>query len=348
MPLIKAKKQNAFFFWKVFLTLIFLMAISFFSSGKAMAAINEKINYQGKLTDASNVTVADGAYDVVFNLYTTAGGGSSIWTESWTSSALWTDTNPTMVNRDDTTCGGNGFTRVAYSTTANEGTLVADQSIWNMTLRESAIISSVNTSSDYFCLYNPQSSWSTGDDMTNRIYVRSGLFSVMIGGVQGLSSVDFNQTLYLGVTIDADTEMKPRKVIGSVPSAFTAKTLNNNGSATLATNAGATLSMGNTTGTVTMLSGGTSSWANDTGNLTISTTTSGTLAITSAGALNLSSALASTATLANVVNSLNFDSGTFSIDALNNRIGIGTTSPNQQLEITKNFRLPTTTYNSGS
>ncbi len=29
-------------------------------------------------------------------------------------------------------------------------------------------------------------------------------------------------------------------------------------------------------------------------------------------------------------------------------IGIGTTAPNQQLEITKNFRLPSTTYNSGS
>jgi hypothetical protein len=333
MPLLKQKNQKTIYFFKTGLVLIFLAVIFLSGVKDSEALISEKINYQGKLTDDSNVTVADGAYDIVFNLYTTAGGGSPIWTESWTASALWTDTNPGTVARDDATCGGSGFTRVAYSTTTNEGTLAAGQSIWNMTLKESAIVSSVNTGSDYVCVYNPQNTWSAGDDVTNRIYVRSGIFSTMIGGVQSLSPVDFNQTLYLGVTIGADPEMKPRKVIGSVPSAFTAKTLNNNGSATVATTAGATLSMGNTTGAITMFSGGASSWANDTGNLTVSTTTSGTLAITSAGALNLLAASASTVTLANVVNSMNFDGNTLSIDALNNRVGIGITSPTGLLSL---------------
>ena len=42
---------------------------------------------------------------------------------------------------------------------------------------------------------------------------------------------------------------------------------------------------------------------------------------------------ATTVTLADAVNALNFDSGTLSIDASNNRVGIGTTSPNYPLEV---------------
>src|ERR1035437_2964165 len=47
----------------------------------AHASYNSQINYQGKLANASNVTVADGNYSMVFNLYNSV--GSSIgWTES--------------------------------------------------------------------------------------------------------------------------------------------------------------------------------------------------------------------------------------------------------------------------
>ncbi|MEN9920692.1 MAG: hypothetical protein RL538_585, partial [Candidatus Parcubacteria bacterium] len=103
------------------------------------------INYQGKLTDNTGLTVADGTYQIVFKLYTTSTGGSAIWTE--------------------TRSGGNEVT------------------------------------------------------------VQNGLFSVMLGSVTSLSSVNFNQPLYLGVTIEADAEMTPRKPLGSVPSAFEAKQL---------------------------------------------------------------------------------------------------------------------------
>jgi len=50
-----------------------------------------KKNYQGKLTDTGGVAVSDGAYDVVFKLYTAGAGGSVIWTESWTDASLFTD-----------------------------------------------------------------------------------------------------------------------------------------------------------------------------------------------------------------------------------------------------------------
>ena len=44
--------------------------------GTAHAAFNPEINYQGKLANASNVTVADGQYPIIFNLYSAATGGS--------------------------------------------------------------------------------------------------------------------------------------------------------------------------------------------------------------------------------------------------------------------------------
>ena len=65
----------------------------------------------------------------------------------------------------------------------------------------------------------------TGGD---KVQVTNGLFSVMLGSTTPLSSVDFNQTLYLGVEIGGtgsptwDGEMSPRKILGSVPSAFEA------------------------------------------------------------------------------------------------------------------------------
>lgn len=113
----------------------------------ALAAPNLEVNYQGKLTDSAGSAVADGDYDMEFNLYTVPTGGTAIWTES-----------------------------------------------------------------------------RTGADQVSTI---SGLFSVMLGDVTSLASVDFNQTLYLGVTVGADSEMTPRKIIGTVPAAFVAEDANN-------------------------------------------------------------------------------------------------------------------------
>jgi len=111
----------------------------------AQATPNLQINYQGKLTDADSLVVADGDYDMVLNLYTASSGGSAIW-------SMATSTN-----------------------------------------------------------------------------ISSGQFSIMMGASDGstyalgaLSSVNFNQTLYLGVTVGSDSEMTPRKILGAVPAAFEA------------------------------------------------------------------------------------------------------------------------------
>ena len=72
--------------------------------------------------------------------------------------------------------------------------------------------------------------WSETRTGSNRVQVTNGLFSVMLGDVSSLASVDFNQTLYLGVEIGGtsvtptwDGEMSPRKILGAVPAAFEAK-----------------------------------------------------------------------------------------------------------------------------
>ena len=128
-----------------FLPLEFNYQLKAISYKLSHAAANYQINYQGKLTDASDDAVTDGDYDIVFNLYTAATGGTAIWTESHTA----------------------------------------------------------------------------GSDVT----VTNGLFSVMLGSITSLSTVNFNQTLYLGVTIEADDEMTPRKTLGAVPAAFQADKL---------------------------------------------------------------------------------------------------------------------------
>jgi Chaperone of endosialidase len=118
---------------------------SFLAAHIALAQPSYTINYQGKLTTPTGSAVANGTYEIEFNLYTAPTGGTAIWTE--------------------TRSGGNEVT------------------------------------------------------------VSNGLFSVMLGSVTSLSGVNFNQPLYLGVTVEADAEMTPRKAIGTVPSAFESKQL---------------------------------------------------------------------------------------------------------------------------
>ena len=61
--------------------LIVLMSTLFSGSHQAHA-FNQQINYQGKLANGSNVTVADGQYPMVFKLYTTSSTTTPIWTET--------------------------------------------------------------------------------------------------------------------------------------------------------------------------------------------------------------------------------------------------------------------------
>lgn len=46
------------------------------------AAINNQINFQGKITNPNGTNVTNGSYAFVFSIYTVASGGSNVWTES--------------------------------------------------------------------------------------------------------------------------------------------------------------------------------------------------------------------------------------------------------------------------
>ncbi|MCI0566013.1 hypothetical protein L0Y46_02325, partial [bacterium] len=76
------KKNPAYLILAAFI-LISMASMLGFSFLTADAAINQQINYQGKLTDSSGAVVSNGNYNLRFNLYTAVSGGSSLWTETW-------------------------------------------------------------------------------------------------------------------------------------------------------------------------------------------------------------------------------------------------------------------------
>ncbi|MGH7234299.1 MAG: hypothetical protein ACREF7_02535, partial [Candidatus Saccharimonadales bacterium] len=51
------------------------------------ATANNSINFQARLEQANGAIVADGSYNIEFNLYTVSSGGSTLWTEDWLVSA---------------------------------------------------------------------------------------------------------------------------------------------------------------------------------------------------------------------------------------------------------------------
>lgn len=119
------------------------------------AGINQQINYQGKLMDASGSVVADGEYDMSISLYDSASGGERIWTTSGTTAV------PTKIP----------------------------------------------------------------------VTVNDGLFTVMLGDTSAagqfqnpfssVTDTSWNgDGLYVGVTVELDGEMTPRKRIGAVPQAI--------------------------------------------------------------------------------------------------------------------------------
>lgn len=53
----------------------------------------------------------------------------------------------------------------------------------------------------------------------NGIRIEGGVYSVLVGKVTPLGSIPFNQTLYLGVSVDGGTELSPRATFTAAPAA---------------------------------------------------------------------------------------------------------------------------------
>ncbi|NDC94954.1 hypothetical protein EB077_06595, partial [bacterium] len=58
-----------------------------FQPNTALAVTSSNLNFQARLLTVGGNLVADGTYNVQFNLYTTASGGTTQWTESYLNSA---------------------------------------------------------------------------------------------------------------------------------------------------------------------------------------------------------------------------------------------------------------------
>ena len=142
-----------------FLTLALLIGGWMLSLSPVLAApqINNQINYQARLMDASGFPVADGNYSIIFSLYDQSATGTRLWTAA-------------------------GTVGVPTALTVN---------------------------------------------------IQNGLFTILLGdtSVSGgsqntLDTVNWNSDqIYLGVTINADAEMSPRKRFASAPQAFNARQL---------------------------------------------------------------------------------------------------------------------------
>jgi hypothetical protein len=206
----------------IFVVAFFVYSTFFSGISPSRAAFNEKLNYQGRLMNSSGVQVTDGAYDIVYRLYADPGTTTPLWTESATSSATFNGASISAFATPGACTAG--FTQVTYAGGSGSSTLGLGQILWDETKKESAVV--WTTASNYVCIATPYSTWAYGDTLTNRAFVKNGLFSYQLGSFTSLASVSFNQTLYLGVTIGSDAEMKPRRALGALPAAMEAKKLN--------------------------------------------------------------------------------------------------------------------------
>lgn len=64
------------------LLMLFGVASFFAVPRQTQAAINQQINFQGKLTNPDGTNVTNGTYSVVFSIYTVSSGGVAVWAET--------------------------------------------------------------------------------------------------------------------------------------------------------------------------------------------------------------------------------------------------------------------------
>ena len=143
------------------LFIVFGLFLLVFSPVANAATANNTINFQARLEQSSGAIAADGSYNVEFNLYSVATGGTSLWTEDW-----------------------------------------------------------LNANSQGIAVHN-------------------GYLTASLGSITAFpTTINWNEQLYLGMTVrgtasctpfssctPADSEMTPRLLLTSVPSAFSANQL---------------------------------------------------------------------------------------------------------------------------
>ena len=166
--------------------------------------------------------------------------------------------------------------------------------------------------------------WSEAQTLTPA----NGIVSASIGSATaGGVNLAFDTGYWLGVTVSPYAEMSPRIRLTTSPYAFIAKFLDTGATAYGALSVAETVTANKFVGNGSLLTGITASAASDT-DWTIATAStiyrlSGNVAI----------GTTSTADSLQIEGTLNVDSPTLYVDAANNRVGIGTASPNATFEV---------------
>jgi len=230
---------------------IFLLYLSLVTPIFAATGVNQTLTFQGKVVNSDGTNVTDGVYDFVFTIYDSAAStGSSQFTESWTSAALYSSTMSTAPSASGES--------LIYSSNTNEASLKVGQTLWNITKGEAITITSVDTGTNTLGISPTLQAWNTSDTITNQIYVRDGIFRVNLNSLNQsgtFSTIFADDTRFLGINFNTDGEMKPRVRLTSAPYAMNAAALgsidasgflrsntsDNFTSGTLTTDAGTTL-----------------------------------------------------------------------------------------------------------
>ncbi|MDO8336229.1 MAG: hypothetical protein Q7T74_05635, partial [Candidatus Saccharibacteria bacterium] len=298
---------------KIFAIIAFLVLASgllaTLNPAPASAVTSSNLNFQARLLQPTGALVADGTYNIQFNIYSVSSGGSTLWAESRLNSAAQGVTVK------------NGYLSVNLgSITAFPATIDWDQELWlGMTVR--------GTGSCAFGACTP-----TDAEMSPRFKLTAVPYSFIAGRALGVASNNTNGASTNSATV-------------SVTTGNAAGVTSNSGNLTVDTGTAT-----GTTGTITIAAANAS--ALTLGRSGLTTTNAGALTVTGTstfnGAVVVGDAIGdivtinsgawtfandTTVALTGGVNGLNFDSDTLSIDATNNRVGIGTASPANPLHI---------------
>lgn len=220
----------------LFIALFFLIT----KPAHATAGINEQINFQGRLLNASGATVPDGYYNIQFKVYQDGDGlsvgnttGSPAGSLKWTESYLNTSSQGVVVI--------NGFMSVQLGSITPFGSSID----WNQnTLWLSMNIGNTNGSCTPFSACTPDG------EMVPMKRLSSSPYALNAGKLGGLSSAQFLQ-IAQGVQTDASVGVDSIAInktntgnfINFQSSGVTAFTLTNAGDITLGANANHTLSV---------------------------------------------------------------------------------------------------------
>ena len=252
---------------------------------QAHAAINQQINFQGKLTNPDGTNVTNGTYSILFSIYTVASGGVAVWTETQSSVGV-TD----------------GIFRVALgSVTALPG---------SVDFNSASIFLAVKVGGDPEMAPRVQFTSSPYAFNSDTLDGRDSTGFVQLGVAAAQTDATANPSIFINKTAAGNllqlqasasniltlSNTGAFNLVGSLTSGSGAISLSGNAASNLTTSSGA----------LTLTSAAAATWSTTAGNLTIQAG-SGTVSLGSSTALIADAALSITS---NTTNSLTLDSGT--------------------------------------